>query len=50
MIRFALKNMSVKKAQLLLVLLSIVISAGVGILAYNVSGQVSDGISSNAGY
>ena len=50
MIRFALKNMAVKKAQLLLVLLSIVISAGVGILAYNVSGQVSDGISSNAGY
>ena len=42
--------MAVKKAQLLLVLLSIVISAGVGILAYNVSGQVSDGISSNAGY
>ncbi len=50
MIRFALKNMAVKKAQLLLVLLSIVISAGVGILAYNVSSQVSDGISSNAGY
>lgn len=50
MFRFALKNMAVKKAQLLLVVLSIVISAGVGILAYNVSSQVSDGISSNAGY
>ena len=50
MLKFALKNMKVKKIQLLLVLLSIVISAGVGVLAYNVSSQVRDGISSNAGY
>ena len=50
MLRFALKNIKVKKVQLLLVLLSIVISAGVGVLAYNVSSQVRDGISSNAGY
>ena len=44
MIRFALKNMLTKKVKLLLVLLSIVISATVAILAYNVAGQVNDGL------
>ena len=49
MIRFALKNLAIKKVQTILVILSIVISAGVVVLAYNVSGQVSDGISGTAG-
>ena len=44
MIRFALKNMLTKKVKLTLVLLSIVISATVAILAYNVAGQVNDGL------
>ena len=50
MIRFAWKNLAIKKVQTILVILSIVISAGVVVLAYNVSGQVSDGISGTAAY
>lgn len=50
MIKFALKNMAVKKVQVILIVLSIVISAGIGVLAFNVSNQVSDGITENAGY
>ena len=50
MFKFALKNMAVKKVQLLLVILSIVISAGVAVLAYNTGSQISDGITGNAGY
>lgn len=50
MFRFALKNMAIKKIQIILVIFSIVISAGVGVLAYNIGGQVSDGITSNAAY
>ena len=50
MIRFAFKNLAIKKIQTILVILSIVISAGVVVLAYNVSGQVSDGISGTAAY
>lgn len=50
MLRFAFKNMGVKKVQVILILLSIVISAGIGVLAYNVAGQVNDGITDNAGY
>ena len=50
MLKFALKNMAVKKVQIILIVLSIVISAGIGVLAFNVSNQVSDGITDNAGY
>ncbi len=50
MLRFALKNMAIKKIQVILVVISIVISAGVGVLAYNIGEQVSDGITGNAGY
>ena len=42
--------MLIKKVQIILIVLSIVISAGVGVLAYNVANQVSDGITSGAGY
>lgn len=50
MLKFALKNMAIKKLQIILIILSIVISAGVGVLAFNVATQVDDGITSNAGY
>lgn len=50
MFLFALKNMATKKIQLLLVILSVVVSAGIGVLAYNVAGQVGDGITGTAGY
>jgi ABC-type antimicrobial peptide transport system permease subunit len=50
MLRFSLKNMAIKKAQIILVVLSIVLSAGIGVLSYNVARQVSDGIASTAGY
>ena len=50
MLKFALKNMAVKKAKVLMVLLSIVISASVALLAYNVSKQVDSGFKTTAGY
>lgn len=50
MLKFALKNMAIKKVQIILIVISIVISAGVGVLAFNVSEQVSDGLINNAGY
>ena len=50
MFLFALKNMAIKKVQVILIVLSIVISGGVSILAYNVATQVSEGIRDNAGY
>lgn len=50
MLSFALKNMATKKVQLLLVMLSIVISAGVAVLAYNTAKQVEDGITTGAAY
>ncbi len=50
MLKFALKNMGVKKVQIILIVISIIISASVGVLAFNVSSQVSDGLKNNAGY
>ena len=50
MLRFALKNLAVKKVQCVLIILSIVVSAGVAVLAYNVSAQVEKGITGTAGY
>ena len=49
MLKFALKNMAIKKVQIILVVLSIVISAGIGVLAFNVATQVEDGITSGVG-
>ena len=49
MLKFALKNMAIKKVQIILVVLSIVISAGIGVLAFNVATQVNDGITSGVG-
>lgn len=50
MLRFAFKNMWIKKGKLILVTLSIVLSAGVALLAYNVSMQVREGIVNTAAY
>lgn len=50
MLKFALKNMAIKKVQIILVVLSIVLSAGIGVLAFNVATQVDEGITNNAGY
>ena len=50
MLRFAFKNMAIKKVQIVLIVLSIVISAGIGVLAFNVATQVDEGITNNAGY
>lgn len=50
MLKFAFKNMAIKKAKIILIVVSIVISASVAILAYNVSEQVDDGFKSTAGY
>lgn len=50
MFSFALKNLAIKKVQVILVVLSIVLSAGVGVLAYNIGEQVSDGITGNSAY
>ena len=36
---FALKNMAIKAAQCILVALSIIISAGIAVLAYNVANK-----------
>ena len=50
MLKFALKNMVIKKTQVFLIILSIVISAGIAVLAFNVATQVDEGITNNAGY
>lgn len=50
MLKFALKNMAIKKMHVILIILSIVISAGIAVLAFNVATQVDEGITNNAGY
>ena len=50
MFKFAFKNMAIKKAKIILVVISIVISACVGLLAYNVAQQVDSGFKTTAGY
>ena len=50
MLKFALKNMAIKKTQVILIVLSVVISAGIAVLAFNVATQVDEGITDNAGY
>ena len=50
MLKFALKNMLVRRARMVLVTLSIVLSASVALLAFNISQQVNEGIISTAGY
>ena len=50
MVKFAIKNMAIKKVKIVLIVISIVISASVALLAYNISEQVDDGFKSTAEY
>ncbi len=50
MFKFAIKNMAIKKVKIILIVISIVISACVALLAYNISEQVDDGFKSTAAY
>ena len=50
MLKFAFKNMLIKKAKIILIVISVVISATVALLAYNISEQIDDGFKSTAGY
>ena len=50
MFKFALKNMAIKKTKILLIVISIIISASVAILAYNIAEQVDDGFKNTASY
>lgn len=50
MFKFAFKNMAIKKAKIVLIVISIVISACVGILAYNIAQQVDNGFKTTAAY
>ena len=44
MLKFALKHMAVRRVKLIMTALSIIITAAVALLAYNISTQVSEGI------
>ena len=48
MFRFALKHMATRRAKLMMTALSVVITAAVALLAYNISTQVSEGIVNTA--
>lgn len=48
MLSFALKNMAIRRAKLIMTALSVVIASGVALLAYNISTQISDGIVNTA--
>ena len=48
MLRFALKHMATRRAKLMMTALSVVITAAVALLAYNISTQVSEGIVNTA--
>ena len=48
MLSFALRSMATRRAKLIMTALSVVIAAGVALLAYNISTQVSEGIVNTA--
>ena len=48
MLRFALKSMATRKAKLVMTALSVIITAAVALMAYNISTQVSEGIVNTA--
>ena len=48
MFKFALKSMAVRRAKLIMTALSVVITAAVALMAYNISTQVSEGIVNTA--
>lgn len=50
MLKYAFKSLGVKKVKALLLMISIVISSCVALLAYNISGQINDGIIKTAAH
>ena len=50
MFKFAFRNLLTKKIQTILIVLSIMLSAGVAVLSYNIANQVSEGITDTAGF
>lgn len=48
MFKFAIKHMATRRAKLIMTALSVIITAGVALLAYNISTQVSEGIVNTA--
>jgi len=46
--RFALKNMAIRRVKLIMTALSVIITAAVALMAYNISTQVSEGIVNTA--
>ncbi len=48
MFKFAIKNLLIKKLNVILIIVSIMLSAGTALLAFNTSEQVSDGITNTA--
>ena len=48
MFRFALRSMAVRRAKLIMTALSVIITAAVALMAYNISTQVSEGIVNTA--
>ena len=44
MLKFALRHMAVRRTKLIMICLSIIITACVALLAYNISTQISEGI------
>lgn len=50
MFRFSIRNLFTKKAQAVLIMLSIIVSASVSNIAVNISNQVEDGITKTAGW
>lgn len=50
MLSFAFKNLLIKKLNAIFIIISIMLSAGTALLAFNTAEQVSDGITNTAGY
>ena len=48
MLSFAIRSMATRKARIVMTALSMVLAAGVALLAYNISTQVSEGIVNTA--
>lgn len=48
MLKFALKNMAIRRTKLIMTALSVIITAAVALMAYNISTQVSEGIVNTA--
>jgi putative ABC transport system permease protein len=50
MLRFAIKNLIVRRSKIILICISIIIASTVGIIALNISNQIEEGIIKTTGY